>query len=120
MRILVVLAVGLAGCGVDETVFVPDYADAWCKLERECSDPATRVFDGTDSLADCLAVEGPRVDNWGEGCRYRAAKAQKCLEEMLMVGCPGGNAPLTSVIPPVCNEIYPDCELPDHELDTAL
>jgi hypothetical protein len=115
---LVVLT--LSGCGVDETVFIPDYVERYCALQVECFDAALAVFDGVESKQTCLAIEGPRVEAWGAECRYRGAKAKQCLEEMASLTCPSGDTPLDAVIPTVCTEIYLDCELPKNELDTAF
>ena len=120
MHALVLVLLSLAGCGVDETVFIPDYADLYCDLKVQCADPVLEVFDGSEGKQACLAVEGPRIDKWGTDCRYRGAKAKQCLEEMAVLGCPGGDTPIEAVIPTVCNEIYQDCELPQNELDTAI
>lgn len=110
----------LMGCGIDETEFIPEYAELYCSLQVQCADPVLEVFDGGASKQECLAVEGPRIDKWGTDCRYRGARAKQCLEEMAMLGCPGGDTPLEAAIPTVCNEIYLDCELPENELDTAI
>ncbi len=100
----------LAGCGLNETHFVPDYADRYCDAVLACSSPAQLTFDGVSTHDDCLALIGDQVDTWGGGCKYKGGKAKKCLEAMETLACPAEGKLLDDVLPPECDEVYIKCE----------
>jgi len=52
----------LAACGIDETVFIPDYTDHYCQALMDCDDPAVLTFDGIESKDDCLGMVGPEIE----------------------------------------------------------
>jgi len=99
----------LAGCGLDETYFVPDYADRYCEAMLACASPAQLTFEGITGQDDCLGLVGPDIDAWGEGCKYKAGKAKKCLKAMEALACPAEGQTLDDVLPIECDEVYIQC-----------
>ena len=104
------------GCGVSQSEFIPGYAERYCELVLDCGNAADLVFDGLDTQKECLAVEGPRVESWGKGCKYKGGKARKCLAELDEMTCPSPGASIDEALPAVCNDIYLDC---DDDIDSA-
>jgi hypothetical protein len=109
MRLLVVLAIALCGCGPGKTKFVPEYADAYCAFLFECGDPAQLTFDGMLELEDCLSVVGPEVDQQLATCKYHKGKAHDCLKALEVAPCPDEGEDFESAIPPVCDEVWTEC-----------
>ena len=102
----------LAACGVDETVFIPDYADQYCETMLGCVDPAALNFDGISTKDDCLAIIGPEVEDTVGRCDYSPKKAKRCLKAMEGMGCPGDGQTVEDVIPLECSEVSSNCSAP--------
>jgi hypothetical protein len=113
------LAVLCGSCSYyDESFFVPEYAEIYCDLVMQCGTGAEMTFDGYDSKKECLAKEGPRIDDWGEGCTYKHKAASACIEEFGGAKCPG-SGDVDAAVPAVCGDVYEDCARGDNALDTA-
>ena len=99
----------LASCGLDESYFVPDYADRYCDAFMSCSSSAQLMFEGIASHDDCLGLFGADVEAWGESCKYKGGKAKKCLKAMESLVCPVEGETLDDVLPIECEEVYIKC-----------
>lgn len=103
------LAGTLSGCGLDETVFIPEYADLYCEAALRCGDPAVLVFDGLSTMDDCLSVIGPEIEGDVERCKYRGGKAKKCLEALEGLACPPEGTSIDEVLPLECSAALTEC-----------
>ena len=99
----------LSGCGIDETVFIPEYADLYCEAALRCGDPAVLVFDGLSTMEDCLSVIGPEIEGDVARCSYRGGKAKKCLEAMQDLACPPEGTSIDEVLPLDCAAALTEC-----------
>ena len=99
----------LSGCGIDETVFIPEYADLYCAAALRCGDPAVLVFDGLSTMEDCLSVIGPEIEGDVARCSYRGGKAKKCLEAMQDLACPPEGTSIDEVLPLDCAAALTEC-----------
>lgn len=102
----------LAACGVDETVFIPDYADYYCQSVMDCTDPAVLTFDGIGSMDDCLAIVGPDLEAEVGYCDYNGKAAKKCLQAMETMGCPGVDQTVDDILPLDCAQVLSACSPP--------
>jgi hypothetical protein len=99
----------VVGCGgVEQEEFASAYVDHYCEAWLTCGEQATNIFDGVDTLEDCRALEGPEIVAGWEGCTYKKARAQDCLEQMPAPSCPE-NGDLALIFPPICAEVWVKC-----------
>jgi hypothetical protein len=102
----------LAGCGVDETVYIPEFANLYCQRTMDCEDNAVLVFEGFATLDDCLAVIGPEIEAEVSGCKFKGKAAKKCLNAMeKMTTCWPDDSTLDDNLPQECAEVLVDCAL---------
>lgn len=113
MRSLVVL-VFLAGCGVDQTEFIADYAVAECDFAMACYDPAILEFRGWTDAATCVQQRGPEITGDSEGCTFDKRLAKDCLKAMKDITCPDGDP----LVPEVCTQVFACGETPVDDTDT--
>lgn len=104
--------VALAACGVDETHFIPDYADLYCDTVMSCSEPALLLFDGIETKDDCLAIVGPAIESEVLNCDYDPKSAKRCLKGMEGMGCPGEGQTVDDVLPLDCAQVSSICKEP--------
>ena len=110
----------LAACGVDETVFIPEYTELYCAKVQECLGEPTKVFDGLGNKDQCLGTVGPEVEDMIGYCDYNPKAAKKCLSAMANMGCPGAGQSVDDVLPLDCSEALNACNPPaDEEEDTS-
>ena len=102
----------LAGCGIDETKFIPEYTQLYCEKYMECSDQAVRVFDGIDDIDQCLGTVGPQIEAEVGYCDYNPKAAKKCIKAMEAMTCPGEGQFLDDVVPLDCSEAVNACNPP--------
>ena len=105
-----IMLLALTGCGLDETVFIPDYADAYCAQAMSCADAATLAFDGMSTLDDCLAQVGPDIEAEVAVCKYRGGKAKKCITAIENMSCPPDGVAFDQFLPVECESVLIDCE----------
>ena len=112
----------LAGCGVDETVYIPEFANLYCQLTLDCGDTAVLVFEGIGNLDDCLAVVGPEIEAEVSVCNFKGKAAKKCLAAMeQMTTCWPDDSSLDDNLPPECADVLVDCGLSDADTtETAV
>lgn len=103
------LLILLAACGVDETVFIPEYSDNYCAKLVECTDAAVLRFDGIETVDDCLAVIGPEIEAEVQSCDYSPKNAKRCLKAMEGMGCPGPDQAFDDVLPLDCGQVSSSC-----------
>ncbi len=114
------LVVAAVGCGTNEGVFIPEYAQLYCAKQIECSGAATQLFNGVDGTDDCVAAFGPEVEATSDGCKYKGGKAKQCLTAIETLTCPANADPFDTVVPPICDEVYVKCiSSPDGSNDTG-
>lgn len=113
------LATTLAACGIDETVYIPDYTDLYCDAVMDCTDPAVLTFDGIESKDDCLAMVGPAIEAEVGYCDYNPKQAKKCLQAMETMGCPGDGQTIDDVIPVDCSGVTSACNPPKNTEPTG-
>lgn len=109
----------LAGCGIDETVFIPDYTDLYCDTVMECTDPAVLTFDGIESKDDCLGIIGPEIEAEIGYCDYSPKAAKKCVKAMELMGCPGEGQTVEDVLPVDCAAVTQACNPPKSTAPTG-
>ncbi len=119
MRTLSLTLLLLAGCGVDETVFIPDYTDLYCDALIECTDPAVLTFDGIDGKDDCLSTVGPELEDEVGRCDYSPKQAKRCLKAMEGMGCPGEDQSLADILPLDCATVSENCTAPKETKTTG-
>ena len=99
----------LVGCGVDETVFIPDYAELYCDKAMSCLDESVLAFDGIASQQDCLAVVGPAIEDGVGRCEYQGREAKSCLKAMKDMACPQQGESLEAALPVECDQVLINC-----------
>ncbi|MGC6494103.1 MAG: hypothetical protein ACON5B_14810 [Myxococcota bacterium] len=111
-----VLTVGLSSaCGMERGEFVAQYTDLYCDQVLACGDSAILTYEGIVEHADCEERNAEAIGTWGVGCRFDAAAAEVCLEEMALQTCPGEG--LLPTLPDACATVYVRCdEVPEDTL----
>ncbi len=104
-----IMLLAASGCGLDETVFIPDYADAYCQKAISCLDPAVAAFDGMATQEACLSVVGPEIEAEVAACKYRGGKAKKCLNAMENMSCPPEDIAFDDYLPIECDIVLIAC-----------
>ena len=108
----------LVGCGPNLDAFLPEYVDSVCELVLECTDPAVRTFDGTNSMDACWSVWGPSIAEPFASCDYRPALGKACLDAIDEVRCPEYVLTVDAVLPEACVTLTEECGA-DDGWDTA-
>ena len=117
MRRCMVLGM-LFGCGPSLDTFLPEYVDSVCELVLECTDPAVRTFDGTNSMEACRSFQGPSIVEIFDSCDYRPTRGKACLDAIDEVRCPEYVLTVDAVLPEACVTLTEECGA-DDGWDTA-
>lgn len=100
----------VTACGVSAESFVDRYAQGVCEWRVACTPADQALFEGVETIDDCLAIEGPPLLASLEDCTFDADAASDCLDDVDDLACPGAGVPLGSVLPTDCGRVWSDCD----------
>ena len=96
--------------GMSNAEFATAYSDLYCERFFECADESLLVFDGVESVEQCLAAIGPSVSDDSVACELNEDEAVACLDEFAVVMCPEEGATLDDVVPQSCASAWEACQ----------